>query len=300
MVNFWQKIRTSGLWLSIIAVVLSCVLIVEHGLVLGQDFTGGYVTEFQIVQDLSADNLQRELAPLVAGEFRLTHQGELQWQLFQPPQSDIAEPLAWQSQLPENLGLKILDSRYMGAQVGAELIEQGGLALLVSLLAVGLYLIVRFEWRLALSASLALLHDIVITVALFAVTGMEFDLTVLAALLAIIGYSLNDSIIIGDKVRELVRIRPQAAVSETINEALGSTLGRTTITSSTTLTTVAAIWWLGGASLQGFASALFVGIAVGTWSSIFVSATLPQWLGLSFANYQRNLSEQEQQQLAEP
>ncbi|MFC0117796.1 protein translocase subunit SecF [Pseudoalteromonas xiamenensis] len=300
MVNVWQKIRTSGLWLSILAVVLSCILITQRGVLLGQDFTGGYVTEFQIAKDFTASELEHELNAVVPGSFRLSSNGVLQWQLFQPPQNEVAEPLSWQTKLPESMGLKILDSRFVGSQVGAELVEQGGLALLVSLLAVGLYLIVRFEWRLAVSASLALLHDIVITVACFSLTGMEFDLTVLAALLAIIGYSLNDSIIIGDKVRELVRVRPNAPVSDTIDEALGTTLGRTTITSSTTLTTVAAIWWLGGASLQGFACALFVGVAVGTWSSIFVSATLPQWLGLSFANYQRVYTEQEQQQLAEP
>ncbi|TMP37814.1 protein translocase subunit SecF [Pseudoalteromonas rubra] len=300
MRDLWQTLRTSGLVLSLIAMILSCVLISQRGLELGQDFTGGYVTEFQLAQDISGDELQHQLAPHVSGEFRLSAQGALHWQVFQPPHNDRPTPLSWHTQLPDNLGVEILDSRFVGAQIGAELIEQGGLALLVSLLAVGLYLIVRFEWRLAVSASLALLHDVLITLGWFAFTGMEFDLTILAALLAIIGYSLNDSIVIGDKVRELVRAREDCKVSDTINAALSSTLGRTTITSSTTLTTIAALWWLGGASLQGFASALFIGVTVGTWSSIFVSATLPQWLGLSHRNYQRSLSEQEQQQLAEP
>ncbi|WP_016957527.1 protein translocase subunit SecF [Catenovulum agarivorans] len=300
MANFWQKARTSGLILSIVAVLFSCVLIAQQGLQLGQDFTGGYVTEFQIVQDLTTQALEQHLTPYVEGEFKLANLGTLQWQLFQPPQDNLSQPLAWQTELPADLGLQILDSRYVGAQIGAELIEQGGLALFVSLLAVALYLIVRFEWRLALSASLALLHDVLLTVAFFVLIGMEFDLTVLAALLAIIGYSLNDSIIIGDKVRELVRAHPDNPVANTINQALASTLGRTIITSSTTLTTIAAIWWLGGASLHGFASALFVGIVLGTWSSIFVSATLPQWLGLSYDNYQQKLTDKELQQLAEP
>ncbi|KAF7788616.1 preprotein translocase subunit SecF [Pseudoalteromonas rubra] len=300
MHKLWQTLRTSGLLLSLIAVILSGVLINQHGLVFGQDFTGGYVSEFQLAQDISSSELRDQLTPYVSGEFRLSEQGALHWQLFQPPHNNSPTPLDWHTQLPDDLGVEILDSRYVGAQIGAELIEQGGLALLVSLLAVGLYLIVRFEWRLAVSASLALLHDVLITLGFFAATGMEFDLTVLAALLAIIGYSLNDSIVIGDKVRELVRARPDSTVSNTINAALGSTLGRTAITSLTTLTTIAALWWLGGASLQGFASALFIGVAVGTWSSVFVSATLPQWLGLSYSNYQRTLSEQEKQQLAEP
>ncbi|MCG7562051.1 protein translocase subunit SecF [Pseudoalteromonas sp. McH1-42] len=300
MHKLWQTLRTSGLLLSLIAVILSAVLINQHGLVFGQDFTGGYVSEFQLAQDISSSELRDQLTPYVSGEFRLSEQGALHWQLFQPPHNNSPTLLDWHTQLPDDLGMEILDSRYVGAQIGAELIDQGGLALLVSLLAVGLYLIVRFEWRLAVSASLALLHDVLITLGFFAATGMEFDLTVLAALLAIIGYSLNDSIVIGDKVRELVRARPDSTVSNAINAALGSTLGRTAITSLTTLTTIAALWWLGGASLQGFASALFIGVVVGTWSSVFVSATLPQWLGLSHSNYQRTLSEQEKQQLAEP
>ncbi|AZZ96920.1 protein translocase subunit SecF [Pseudoalteromonas sp. R3] len=300
MRDLWQTLRTSGLLLSLIAMILSAVLINQHGLELGQDFTGGYVSEFQLTQDISIRELRHQLTPYVSGEFRLSEQGALHWQLFQPPYNNSPTPLGWHTQLPDELGMEILDSRYVGAQIGAELIEQGGLALLVSLLAVGLYLVIRFEWRLAVSASLALLHDVLITLGFFAATGMEFDLTVLAALLAIIGYSLNDSIVIGDKVRELVRARPDSSVSNTINAALGSTVGRTAITSLTTLTTIASLWWLGGVSLQGFASALFIGVAVGTWSSIFVSVTLPQWLGLSHSNYQRSLSEQEQRQLAEP
>ncbi|CCQ09462.1 Protein-export membrane protein SecF (TC 3.A.5.1.1) [Pseudoalteromonas luteoviolacea B = ATCC 29581] len=300
MVNFWNKIRTLGLVISTTVVILSTLVIWQKGLVFGQDFTGGYVSEFQLALEKTPGELKYELAKHIDGEFRLTAQGALQWQVFQPPQSTNTPPLAWQTQLPSEYGFTIVDSRFVGAQVGAELIEQGSLAMFVSLIAVGIYLIFRFEWRLAVSASVALLHDVLITVAWFSLTGMEFDLTVLAALLAIIGYSLNDSIIIADKVRELVRARPNTKVSESINKALGSTLGRTTITSSTTLTTVVAIWMLGGASLSGFAIALFVGIIVGTWSSIFIAATLPQWMGLRFENYQTVLSEQEQQQLAQP
>ncbi|WP_017445888.1 protein translocase subunit SecF [Gayadomonas joobiniege] len=300
MANGWKKVRTTGLVISIIAVLFSCFLIAQRGLQLGQDFTGGYVTEFVIVQDLDKSALQAQINPHLNGEFKLSNQGALQWQLFQPPQDNIEQPLAWQSQLPDELGLQILDSRYVGAQVGAELIEQGGLALFVSLILVASYLIIRFEWRLAVASSVALLHDVILTLACFSVTGMEFDLTVLAALLAIIGYSLNDSIIIGDKVRELIRTHADQPVANTINQALASTLGRTLITSSTTLTTIGAIWLLGGASLHGFASALFIGIVFGTWSSIFVSATLPQWLGLSYQNYQQKLSDEALKQLAEP
>lgn len=137
MRDLWQTLRTSGLLLSLIAMILSCVLISQRGLELGQDFTGGYVTEFQLVQDIPGNELQHQLARHVSGEFRLSAQGALHWQVFQPPHNDSPTPLNWHTQLPDNLGVEILDSRFVGAQIGAELIEQGGLALLVSILAVG-------------------------------------------------------------------------------------------------------------------------------------------------------------------
>jgi len=190
----------------------------------------------------------------------------------------------------------VLSSSYLGSQVGDELFEQGYLALFAAMVAVMLYLAMRFEWRLALGAVAALFHDIIIVVGLFAWLQLEFNLTVLASLLAIIGYSLNDSIIVGDRVRELLRIETaqNLAVDKVINNAISSTLTRTLITSGTTLATVASIWLLAGAPLQGFSIALFAGIVVGTLSSICIAATLPQLLGLSAQNYKVKLDEKSQ------
>ena len=172
--------------------------------------------------------------------------------------------------------------------MGDELFEQGCLALFSAMVAVMLYLAVRFEWRLAVGSVVALVHDLLLVLGLFSLLSIEFNLTVLASLLAIIGYSLNDSIIVGDRVRELLRVKSNNALSPAsiINSAIKSTLTRTLITSGTTLATVASVWLLAGAPLQGFAIALFTGIVVGTFSSICIAATLPELLGLSAKNYE--------------
>jgi preprotein translocase subunit SecF len=149
-----------------------------------------------------------------------------------------------------------------------------------------LYLSVRFEWRLALGALAAIIYDVTIIFGLFALTQFEFNLTVLAAVLAILGYSLNDSIIIADRVREMLRGNPNGDTDNLLNESVKATFSRTMVTSGTTLLTVSALWLLGGAALQGFAIALVVGIASGTWSSISVGITLPKLLGLLPCHYQ--------------
>lgn len=170
--------------------------------------------------------------------------------------------------------------------MGEDLANQGGLALLVSLLCIMGYLSIRFEWRLALGSLLALLHDIVFVLGFFALSQMEFNLTVLAAILAILGYSLNDSIIIADRIRDLLRLKPKESTADINNQAIAATFTRTMITSGTTLLTVSALWLLGGASLQGFSIAMFIGIIVGTWSSIAVGTSLPEVLGLKPEHYQ--------------
>ena len=187
-------------------------------------------------------------------------------------------------------------SAYIGSQVGDELFEQGCLALLAAMVAVMLYLAIRFEWRLALGSVVALTHDLILVLGLFSLLQLEFNLTVLASLLAIIGYSLNDSIIVGDRVRELLRVKLNASisVSSIINSAIKSTLTRTLITSGTTLATVASVWLLAGTPLQGFAIALFSGIVVGTFSSVCIAATLPELMGLSAKNYEVKIDSQSQ------
>ncbi|MBB1429090.1 protein translocase subunit SecF [Pseudoalteromonas sp. SG43-4] len=285
------RLRFMGMLLSAILVLLSVFTLTQKGLNFGLDFTGGYLTEFTTSQSVELKELQSFIAKNHNGEFELTAQGNSHFQLREAPSaSTTGNSLDWQSAVTQNddINAQVLSSAYIGSQVGDELFDQGCLAMFAAMIAVMIYLAVRFEWRLAVGSVVALVHDLILVLGLFSLLQIEFNLTVLASLLAIIGYSLNDSIIVGDRVRELLRVQSNNILSPAtiINNAIKSTLTRTLITSGTTLATVASVWLLAGAPLQGFAIALFTGIVVGTFSSICIAATLPELLGLSAKNYE--------------
>jgi preprotein translocase subunit SecF len=170
---------------------------------------------------------------------------------------------------------------FVGPQVGEELRDDGGIAMLTALGLVMLYVAFRFQIKFALGAVIALAHDVVFTLGFFSLTGLEFDLTVLAALLAVIGYSLNDTIVVSDRIRENLRKVRRASPREVIDISLSETLGRTLVTSLTTLLVLAALALFGGEMIFGFAIALLVGVAVGTYSSMYVAATTLLQLGVS-------------------
>lgn len=170
---------------------------------------------------------------------------------------------------------------FVGPQVGEELRDDGGIAMLTALGLVMLYVAFRFQIKFALGAVIALAHDVVFTLGFFSLTGLEFDLTVLAALLAVIGYSLNDTIVVSDRIRENLRKVRRASPSEVIDISLSETLGRTLVTSLTTLLVLAALALFGGEMIFGFAIALLVGVVVGTYSSMYVAATTLLQLGVS-------------------
>lgn len=167
----------------------------------------------------------------------------------------------------------------VGSAVGEELKEDGFLAVLMALVGILIYVAARFEWRFSVGAVASLIHDVIITLGMFSITGMEFDLTVLAAILALIGYSINDTIVVFDRIREMFRKMRDATVDETVNEAITTTLSRTTMTSFTTALTLIVLFFMGGAMIHGFATALLFGIAIGTYSSIFVASALAVILG---------------------
>ena len=299
MANYLTRLRHLGMAISMLMLVLAGTVIAIKGVPLGQDFTGGYVHQFQAPEALTQQQLQHQLEGLLSGDFQLSAHSDNQYQLFQPPSEGQSNP-KWLDTWVSDNALVLLDSSFLGAQAGDELIDQGLMALLFATLAVMLYLVCRFEWRLALSATLALVHDVALTLAVLVLFDIPFTLTVLAAILAIIGYSLNDSIVIGDKVREIVRAKPAQSVALSINTAIAASMSRTLITSMTTLATIISIWTLAGPPLQGFAITLFVGVLVGTWSSVFISATVPHWLGLSAENYTNQDSDEVKRQLAQP
>ena len=300
MHNLWQPARKLGFVFSMSAILVSLLVLFLNPIVFGLDFTGGTILDFTLLSQTSLNELQVSLSKMTPEAFSLSQSQDGHWRVLFLPNVDAAAVSAFQSAIESSLNANIVESKFLGAQVGEELKTSGALAAVFAVVSVLIYLMVRFEWRLAVAATVALFHDVLITLALFAVLGLAFDLTVLAALLAIIGYSLNDSIIIGDRIRELIRAKPQQHIGHSINEALQSTLRRTLITSFTTLATVFAIWLLGGDALNGFASALLIGLTAGTLSSIFISATLPEFMGLSFDNYQNQDSEEVKKLLAEP
>jgi len=183
------------------------------------------------------------------------------------------------SQSDQNIDLQRIE--FVGPQVGDELREQGGIAMLMALGLVMLYVAFRFQFKFALGAVAALIHDVLVVLGFFSILGMEFDLTVLAALLAVIGYSLNDTIVVSDRIRENFRKLRRSDSAEVVDISLTETLGRTLVTSLTTLLVLLALAVFGGDMIHGFALALLVGVTIGTYSSIYVAATVMLTLGVS-------------------
>ncbi|MFA0015061.1 protein translocase subunit SecF [Vibrio lentus] len=275
--------------MSVISIVLfmsSVMLVAVKGFNWGLDFTGGVVAEVQLSDQVTKDALKTKLDTAFQQDVQVVGMAEQdRWtirysQLTDAPQPNLVDALSSVSDQ-----VKVLNSSVVGPQVGQDMVDQGGLAVLVCFLMIMLYLSVRFEWRLALGALAAIIYDVTLILGLFAFTQFEFNLTVLAAVLAILGYSLNDSIIIADRVREMLRGNPNGDTDNLLNESVKATFSRTMVTSGTTLITVSALWLLGGAALQGFAIALVVGIVSGTWSSVSVGITLPKLLGLQPCHY---------------
>ena len=278
----WRYISSA---ISIFLMLASLTIIGVKGFNWGLDFTGGVVTEVQLDKRITTSELQPLLNAAYQQEVTVISASEpgrwvLRYADTAQSNVDIAQTLA-------PLGeVQVLNTSIVGPQVGKELAEQGGLALLVAMLAILGYLSYRFEWRLASGALFALVHDVIFVLAFFALTQMEFNLTVLAAVLAILGYSLNDSIIIADRIRELLIAKPKLAIQEINNQAIVATFSRTMVTSGTTLMTVGALWIMGGGPLEGFSIAMFIGILTGTFSSISVGTSLPEFLGLAPEHYQ--------------
>ncbi|MHA7816087.1 MAG: protein translocase subunit SecF [Pseudohaliea sp.] len=273
------------------AVVFSAVLLVTaigslavRQLEWGLDFTGGTLVEVHYGDSADLDAIRDTLDSGGYEGATVVSFGTDQDVLIRLPSgftdADGAAVLAVLSEASD-AGVELRRTEFIGPQVGEELREQGGLAMLLALGLVMLYIGFRFQLKFAVGAVAALVHDVLITLGFFSVLGLEFDLTVLAALLAVIGYSLNDTIVVADRIRENFRKLRRAEPVEVINISLSETLGRTLVTSLTTLLVLASLAIFGGEMIHGFAVALIVGVFIGTYSSIYVSATTLLAMGVS-------------------
>ncbi|WP_258808382.1 protein translocase subunit SecF [Pseudidiomarina sp. CB1] len=277
-----------GAWIfSGLLLVASVVSLAVNQLNWGLDFTGGTVIEVGYAQQA---NLSEIRSTLDANGFEgavVQNFGTQQDVLIRlEPQEGVKAQEVGENVLSvlreasaEEVAMRRIE--FVGPNVGDQLTEQGGLAMLTALICILAYIAFRFEWRLALGAVGALAHDVIITLGLFSVLGLEFDLTVLAALLAVIGYSINDTVVVCDRIRENFRKFRKGESEEIIDGALTDTMSRTVITSLTTVLVLLALFFLGGALIHGFATALLFGVFIGTYSSIYIASSLALALGVS-------------------
>ncbi|MDA8621611.1 protein translocase subunit SecF [Psychrosphaera sp.] len=294
VINFMSIRRYSGL-LSILLVVAALGSFVTKGLNWGLDFTGGSLIEVSFEKSADLKKIRSVMDEIGFGDATVQNFGSSKEVLIRlAPQKKSVDEANGEKITSAMIGdvimeaLQEMDStatkrriEFVGPSVGDELRDQGGLAMLTALICILIYVALRFEWRFALGSVSALAHDVLITLGLFSVLGIEFDLTVLAAILAVIGYSLNDTIVVSDRIRENFRKLREGSPEEIINVSLTQTLNRTMVTSITTALVLMALLFVGGELIKGFATALLFGVVIGTYSSIYVASSIALSLGIS-------------------
>jgi preprotein translocase subunit SecF len=272
--------------ISLVTFLLAVFFLATRGLNLGVDFRGGTVIEISYPHAADLTRVRAAVEKMSLGEFAVQSFGSSNSALIRLPLKEGVST----AQLSERVmaALRADDAavaqqrvEFVGPQVGKELYENGALALLLVSFGIVAYLALRFEWRFAVSAIIANLHDVIIILGFFALFQWEFSLPVLAAVLAVLGYSVNESVVIADRIRENFRKMRKASVPQVINSAITSTLSRTIITHGCTLMMVLSIFFFGGETLHHFALALAIGICFGIYSSALVMASLVMWLGVS-------------------
>ncbi|CAM4210318.1 MULTISPECIES: protein translocase subunit SecF [Shewanella] len=272
--------------LSLVLVVGSLASLAVNGINWGLDFTGGTVVEMEFKNPVDLNKLRGALTSdetdgAVVQNFGSSRDVLIRLPVKEGVKSDLQVEHVMQaaSQVDPSVTQKRVE--FVGPQVGKELAEQGGLAVLVALICILIYVSFRFEWRLALGSVAALAHDVIITLGVFSLFQLEFDLTVLAGVLTVVGYSLNDTIVVFDRIRENFLKMRKGTPEDVVNNSITQTMSRTIITTGTTLVVVVALFLKGGTMIHGFATALLMGIFVGTFSSIYVASFLAVKLGIN-------------------
>ena len=288
-INFMGK-RKLAVIISLLLMAVSLTSIVTRGLNFGVDFTGGTLVEIGYQTAVDPSEVRTVLQQAGFDDASVQSFGTARDVLIRlAPRGDLSSAEISSNVLdalykayPDQVEMRRIE--FVGPQVGEELTEDGGLAMLYALIGILIYVSLRFEKRFSVGAVMALVHDVIITIGFFALFQIEFDLSVLAAILAVIGYSLNDTIVVFDRIRENFRRMRKADTEGVMNAAINQMLSRTMITSLTTLLVLFALFIFGGEIIHGFATALIIGIFVGTYSSIYVASASVLLLGVSKAD----------------
>ena len=284
-VNF-LSVRRITTTLSIVLMIFSLVSIISKGLNPGIDFTGGFQVEVSYQQSPEIESIRNNLSAAGFNDAIVQNSGSATDIMIRIAPREGLDSRTVGKLIIDNLNqssnsAQLMSSEYVSAQVGEELTEQGGLAMIFALIMIMIYIVFRFQWKFSIGAVMALIHDVLITIGVFSFFQITFDLAVLAAILAVVGYSLNDTIVIFDRIRENFRSMRRAETLDILNSSITQTISRTMITSSTTLMVLLALYIMGGQSLQGFSLALIIGVLIGTYSSIFIASTSIFYLDIS-------------------
>mgnify|MGYP000173920124 CR=1 FL=1 len=282
----FMSLRIPALIFSTLLIIASIASLATNKLNWGLDFTGGTLIEVGYAQGANLDDIRVKMQTAGFGDAIVQNFGSSQDVLIRlAPREGVNSATIGDQVMAalkvDNTQVEMRRIEFVGPNVGEELTEQGGLAMLVALICILIYVAMRFEYRFALGSVAALAHDVILTLGLFSILQLEFDLTVLAAVLAVIGYSLNDTIVVSDRIRENFRKVRKAEPEEIINISLTQTLNRTIITSLTTILVLTALFYKGGALIHGFATALLFGVFIGTYSSVYIASAVGLALGIS-------------------
>jgi len=281
-INFMRPRKIASA-LSITLVVLSIFSLSFKGLNAGLDFTGGTLIEIKLSQSTNLEEIREVLGSKLDDDFQVSYFGSEQDVLIKIPggsENNLSDEIV--SSLKNSFQFDLRRKDFIGPQIGEELRDQGGLGILAAMLVMMVYIMFRFQFKFAIGALLALIHDVLIVLGFFSIFYIGFNLTVLAAILAVIGYSLNDTIVVSDRIRENYRKKRKSDNVDVINRSLNQMLGRTLITSLTTLLVLFALLILGGDFIKNFAIALICGVIIGTYSSIYVLCNNLILLDLNF------------------
>ncbi len=284
-IDFMGK-RHISMAISTLLIIVAVTSLATKGLVFGIDFTGGTLVEVGYTQDADLEKIRNDLhdngfSDAVVQNFGSTKDVLIRLGVHEETKDNPLSSQILRSLQSDGTEVEMRRVEFVGPQIGGELVEQGGLAVIYTLFGILIYVGFRFEYRFALGSIAALIHDTLIVVGVFSVLGLEFDLTILAAVLAVIGYSLNDTIVVFDRIREnFVKLRKQDSIS-VMNISINQMLGRTVMTSVTTALVLVVLFIKGGELIHGFATALLIGVVVGTYSSIYIASATALALGVS-------------------